>query len=489
MVTRWLLKCKSARWSLLSSFLTCAASIIVLVLTAQPAYTLPPIQKVSAVPAFARKYGLPCSACHTAWPELNYFGLAFRDRGFQLGNDRDSPIWQNPSYWPVTARMTPNWHFEQTTHQLTDQVTTAPGTTINQNGFDLSGMDLWLIGTLYKNISFSLLPTTDPTATWHFENAYVRFDNLAGSEWLNLKFGHFELDNLISEKRFLFLSNNGGLYQNYHFIPLGDSNNFGIGDNQSGVELQGHSANSYTRYTFAVLSSTEGGVNLTNSVTAPFVTAPAVTTNTGRTFDYFASFTQGFQTPVGLQRIEPFFYWGQRPTIFNQTVNMVPIASTGSGNKGFYRVGVQSDLFLGKFELLPFYQHSNDNVYLANGIAAGTPLTPGQQNAIWNGGFIECHYYWNPQLVFLGRYELVRMSQQGDPLNAGTTGNIDAYSVGFRWYPFMFSRAGLAWHTEYSITKSIGIIPLSLDGSNLLPATNTTPVWSSSVFAGFDFAF
>ena len=27
-----------------------------------------------AIPAFARKYGLPCSACHTAWPELNNFG-------------------------------------------------------------------------------------------------------------------------------------------------------------------------------------------------------------------------------------------------------------------------------------------------------------------------------------------------------------------------------------------------------------------------------
>lgn len=487
MVTRSLLKCKNIRWPLLSSFLTCAASIIVVLLgAAQPAYTLPPIQKVAAIPAFARKYGLPCSACHTAWPELNYFGLAFRDRGYQLGNDRDSPIWQDPTYWPVTARITPNWHYENTTHQLTDQVTEAPGTTVTQSGFDLSGMDLWLTGTLFKNISFSILPTTDSTATWHFENAFVRFDNLAGSEWLNVKFGHFELDNLISEKRFLFLSNNGGLYQNYHFIPAGDSNNFGIGDNQSGVEIQGHSANSYTRYTFAVLSSTEGGVGFTNSVTAP---APG-NNYTGRTYDYFASFTQGFQTgSLGLQRIEPFFYYGWRPTVFNQTVSGVPLPATGTGNKPFYRVGVQSDFFLGKFEFLPFFQHSDDNAYLANSLSANLPLSEGMRDAIWNGGFIEGHYYWSPQLVFIGRYEIVRMDQQGSPSNAGTTGNIDAYSFGYRWYPIMFSRAGLAWHTEYSLTKSIGIIPLSLDGSGLAPATNTTPVWSSSVMAGFDFDF
>jgi len=326
---------------LLGSFLTCAASIILVLLgAAQPAYTLPPIQKVAAIPAFARKYGLPCSACHTAWPELNYFGLAFRDRGYQMGNDRDSPIWQDPSYWPVTARITPNWHWENTSHQLTDEVTEAPGTTVTQSGFDLSGMDLWLTGTLFKNISFSILPTTDNTATWHFENAFVRFDNLAGSEWLNVKVGHFELDNLISEKRFLFLSANGGLYQNYHFIPAGDSNNFGIGDNQSGVEVQGHSANSYTRYTVAFLSSNEGGVGLTSSVLAP---TPA-DNFTGRTYDWF-----------------------------------------------FYRVGVQSDFFLGKFEFLPFFQHSEDNAYLANSLASNTPLSPGMQNAIWNGGFIESH--------------------------------------------------------------------------------------------------
>ena len=30
--------------------------------------------RAAGIPAFARKYGLACSACHTAWPELNSFG-------------------------------------------------------------------------------------------------------------------------------------------------------------------------------------------------------------------------------------------------------------------------------------------------------------------------------------------------------------------------------------------------------------------------------
>src|SRR5947208_15084830 len=80
-----------------------------------------------ALPAFARKYGLRCSACHEAWPMLNYFGQKFKDNGYQLMNDRDSPIWQNPSYWPITLRITPYWHREST--DKLGQVVDATGTT------------------------------------------------------------------------------------------------------------------------------------------------------------------------------------------------------------------------------------------------------------------------------------------------------------------------------------------------------------------------
>jgi hypothetical protein len=474
---------KAARLPFLSSFLPCVFLMAAIFLSdSRPAYTLP-LHKVAAIPAFARKYGLPCSACHTAWPELNAFGQVFRDNGYQLENDRDSPIWQNPSYFPITFRITPNWHRESTDHQPTDQVPT--GTTITQHGFDLSGMDLWTGGTLFKNVSFILLPSSDSTATFHFESAFVRFDNLLKTPWLNLKVGRFELDNLISEKRFLFLSANGGLYQNYHFIPSGDSNNFGIGDNQLGVELAGHSINSYTRYGVAVVSSNEGGVGYTNSPN------PTSANNaTGRTYDADFTFMQGFQAgSLGLQRLQGFFYVGQRPTVFNQTVGGVPIPATGTGNKPFYRAGFQGDFYLGKFEFLPFFQHAYDNVYLGTSTPVGGVLPVGAQAPIWNGGFIETHYYVNPQLVLTQRWEIVRMSQQALPTNPSNQGDIDAYSFGYRWYPIMFSRAGLAWHNEYSLVKSIGIIPLSLDGSGLPPAAPNTKVWSSSLFLGFDFDF
>src|SRR6202008_2852645 len=91
--------------------------------------------------------------------------------------------------------------------------------TISSNGFDNSGLDILSGGTLEKNISFLLVPSSDETGAFHFESVNVRFDNLFHSPWLNVKVGKFELDSFISEKRTVTLSASGGPYQLFHFIP------------------------------------------------------------------------------------------------------------------------------------------------------------------------------------------------------------------------------------------------------------------------------
>ena len=233
-------------------------------------------QPASALPAFARKYGLRCSACHESWPMLNYFGQKFKDNGYQLMNDRDAPIWQNPSYWPVTFRMTPMWHRVSTGRVAVDQGSGI--SRVTTSGFDLGGLDFHTGGTLEKNFSFYLLPSSDNTASFHFEQVFARLDNLFGSPWLNIKMGKFELDNLLSEKRILTLTGNGGIYQLYHFTPVGDGNIFGqMGDNQFGVELMGHSFNDRTRYAAALLSTTDGtpGLPYGNAYTGFFTASQA----------------------------------------------------------------------------------------------------------------------------------------------------------------------------------------------------------------------
>jgi hypothetical protein len=413
----------------------------------------------NAIPAFARKYGLPCSACHEAWPKLNTFGQTFKDNGYQLMNEHDSPIWQNPSYWPVTFRITPNFHRESTNRVAIDQAGGAEQKVTNQ-GFDLSGLDILTGGTLYNNISFLVTPSSDSTGAFHFESAWVRFDNLAKSPWLNVKVGKFELDNIISEKRIMTLSNNGGSFQLYHFIPVGDSNTFAqIGDNQLGVELSGHSLNSRRRYSMAVLSSNDGNVNLPSNSYSAFLTA-----------------SQAFDTgKLGVDRVGAYLFVGQAPT-FSLTSGGAPVV--GRGNKSFHREGAFGLFYLKKLDFTLYYQHGWDSAFFGTSTPAdGTPLPAGAQAPAWNGGFIETHFTVNPQLFLIQRSEWVHMSRQALATNPSSLGDIDAYTAGFRWYPFMFSRAGFAFHNEYSLVHQKGTSPTGLN------------LTASSLLFGFDFGF
>jgi hypothetical protein len=445
-------------------------------------------QQANAIPAFARKYGLRCSACHESWPMLNYFGQKFKDNGYQLMNDRDSPIWQNPSYWPITFRITPIWHRVSTGRVAVDQSPSGEER-IESSGFDLSGLDFHTGGTLEKNFSFYVLPSSDPTGAFHFETVMARLDNLFGSSWFNVKLGRFELDNLLSEKRILTLTGNGGIYQTYHYIPVGDGNIFGqIGDNQLGLEYLGHSVDDRTRVSASLLSSNDGNVNLTlgsNSYTGFFTASQAF--DTGK---------------LGVQRIGMYAMVGEAATYY-RTSGGIPIPGSGIGNKGFERVGFVGQFYFGPhFDLQVVTQHGSDNVWFGQGYGnaigtdgnggvtcvtttgcppnnvPGTVLPTTARAPSWNGATFEAHYVYSPQLIFIGRYELERMSQQALTTNASNLGNISTFTLAFRYNPFMTNRAGFAWHNEYNW--------IHYDGLGPQPGQNLN---SSELLMGFDFDF
>ena len=492
------------RWKLpwMQSFASLALVVLFLILSSS--------QSANALPAFARKYGLRCSACHESWPMLNYFGQKFKDNGYQLMNDRDAPIWQNPGYWPVTFRITPIWHRVSTGEQTVDTYAggAATGGTaiqrISSSGFDLSGLDFHTGGTLEKNISFYLLPSSDSTGAFHFEQVFGRFDNIFGTSWLNVKMGRFELDNLLSEKRILTLTGNGGIYQLYHFLPLGDGNIMGaIGDNQFGLEIMGHSKDDRTRLAFSLLSSSDGNVGLS-------------TTANGYTGFFTAS--QAFDAgKLGVQRIGGYAMVGEASTYY-LTSSGTPIGGSGIGNKSFSREGFVGQFYFGPHvDVQVVTQHGEDNAWFGQGYGnailtdgnggttatcssptpgcplnnvPGTTLPMGSQAPTWNGVLVEPHYVYSPQLIFIGRYETIRMSRQANGpgyLGTGPTGivgqspsnlgNVSTYTVGYRYNPFMTSRAGFAWHNEYNWLHTDGLSPT---GGNL----NV-----SELLLGFDFDF
>ena len=463
--------CQKSRCA--TSFLAAILAVTFLIMAAS--------QPANALPAFARKYGLRCSACHESWPMLNFFGQKFKDNGYQLMNDRDSPIWQNPGYWPVTFRITPIWHRVSTNKVTTDQSSTGEQK-ITSSGFDLSGLDFHTGGTLEKNFSFYVLPSSDSTASFHFETVMARMDNIGNSPWFNVKFGKFELDNLLSEKRILTLTGNGGIYQLYHFIPQNDGNIFGqMGDNQLGLEVMGHSANDRTRYSVALLSSNDGQVGLPYGA---------------ESYSTFITGSQAFDAgKLGVDRVGFYLMAGEAPTSWltgptGGGPNGV-IAGSGGNNKGYSREGFVGQFYFGEHaDVTVVTQHGSDSAWFgqgygdyADGVAANnyTPgvsvLPTGARNPTWNGVLFEPHYVVSPRMILLARYETLRMSQQSTPGTASNLGNISTYTVGYRYNPFMTSRAGWAYHAEYNWFHQNGTAP---DGGNLT---------SSELLAGIDFDF
>jgi hypothetical protein len=386
--------------------------------------------------------------------------------------------------------MTPIWHRVSTNKVSTDESPTGQQK-ITSSGFDLSGLDFHTGGTLEKNFSFYLLPSSDPTGAFHFESVFARVDNVAGSTWLNVKFGKFELDNLLSEKRILTLTGNGGIYQLYHFIPAGDGNIFGqMGDNQLGLEVMGHSYNDRTRYSAALLSSNDGTVGLPYGA---------------ESYSTFITASQAFDAgKMGVDRLGFYVMAGQAATGF-LTSGGAPIAGSGTQNKSYSREGFVGQFYFGQHaDVTVVTQHGEDSAWFGQGYGdvvdnpsglcyngqgvqqicnnAGFGLQTGARNPTWNGVLFEPHFVVSPQMILLARYETIRMSQQANgpgsaAPSASNLGNITTYTAGFRYNPFMTSRAGFAYHAEYNWWHQDGTAP---DGTNLT---------SSEVLLGFDFDF
>jgi hypothetical protein len=225
----------------------------------------------------------------------------------------------------------------------------------------------------------------------------------------------------------------------------------------------GHSADDRTRVSAALLSSNDGGPGLPTS----------------RGYDAFFTASQAFEVgSLGLQRVGGFAYIGQAPTYFQYTNGQVGVPGTGIGNQGFQRYGLIGMWYIKKFDITTMYFRGHDSAFLGTNTPSNTTLPSGAHAPSWNGALFESHYMFNPQIILINRYELVRMSQQAFDSNPGNLGNADVLTFGARYYPFISSRAGFAYHGEYSIIWQKGASPVTF--SNLA---------TSSLLFGFDFDF
>lgn len=405
------------------------------------------VSPASAIPAFARKYSLRCTACHESWPVLNDFGRNFRDNGYQLRLGKDDTVTADPGYWPVAVHVLPAYQYTRVTNQPTDQGTK----TLGSGGVTDASIDLLMAGVLTQNISFLVVPTGFASnGNVHLESYWAYFSRLIGnSDWLNLRVGQFEIDLPASSHRNLELTDSYLLYSYHPSVPGGANiAGYNMGENQRGVEIVGHDRDSQARYTFTIFSAHDS-LGSAHGLSSPSFY--------GHLQKYFR-FNGG---PVSQAEVGVWGALANYPTQF-LTNGGAPIPGSGSRLQSSTRYGVEANVWLGPLvaplHLDLVYGHGSDKKDLFAGTAdrAGT----------FNGGFLEA--VWVPPTDLLhwsvfGRYDLIR--NQNQPLIAAPSNYNDQnqWTLGMKYTISYSIRDEVALHAEISSNKAKGFGDAGLD--------------------------
>jgi len=402
------------------------------------------------IPAFARKYGVRCTACHEAWPVLNDFGRAFRDNGYQMLLGKDDPVTVHPAYWPVAIRTVPHYEYSQATNQPSDE---GP-LTVKTGRFAADSFDLLTAGTLSKNASFLAVSAIEGGSV-EMESFWIRFNNLRESPWLNLKVGHHELDLPRSSHR--PWSQTGSPYLIYDYHPAGSISTYSLGANQDGVEYAGHDRGSRNRLAVSVFNVAESG-------------------GSRGAFDSPGFYIHGthqwvLDGPVSSAKAGLFVAQTSWPTTF-RTHEGEAIPGTGTHLKHANRYGVEGHLWLGPpatpLHLIAVVIRGRDDQELIEGA---------DRDGTFSGGFLEVAYTPALKTTFFARYDVARNDRQPISESPGDLNDQNGYAIGVRYTLNYSDRAEYAIHVEHSGLRTKGAAE---DGSNV---TNRT------IFVGFDFAF
>jgi hypothetical protein len=143
-------------------FRWCVLSIAVVALSfcARPAY---------AVPSFARQTGLPCSVCHTTFPELTPFGREFKLNGYTMAGMKQIELPSGERVTPLRVNETfPLSVMFQTSLTRTDK--RQPGTQNNNVEFPQQ-LSLFLAGEISPHIGTFL------QATYNGQDDHFTMDN------------------------------------------------------------------------------------------------------------------------------------------------------------------------------------------------------------------------------------------------------------------------------------------------------------------------
>ncbi len=357
----------------------------------------------SAVPVFARKYGVSCTMCHSSVPRLNDFGARYRANGYRLpGREKDEKtVLESPP--PVALRTSGGYTYEKN-----DNSGDAPQT----SGFRMNGLDLLSAGLVAPKIGYVMVYTPEIAESRHVEGqtgnlemASVVFSRV-GSEWLNVRTGRFEPAYVaFSVKRRLSISS-------YDVYDFGAPGGVVFSETQTGIELTGNGPGFGRGWRFGYAAGWLNGseTNRSDDVPADFYARAACV------------FGPGEGQTAG-QRFGVTGYFGSARTSSADSL------LTDQSRQSFYRVGVDASLNVRMVNLALQYLFGKDDKSLWGTV----------DDFDFSGGFAELTLTPRTDFVAFGRFDMVKPSEEANSDTMRITGGARYYFVD-----------NLALHVEYS---------------------------------------
>src|SRR5437667_5610608 len=200
----------------------------------------------ASIPAFARKYGMKCSACHLAVPVLNRYGQAFKDNGYRMKVGTDELRANEPAYWPAFAWLWKNYEVD---------VERVGGRTVQQAGGIADGALVFGgLGSISDRVSFRFVPIVYENGVTFADAGWIRYNQAFGSDWLNIKVGSNELELPIYPGREYNMGASRFAVLYAYSVP-GSVSRFSVLFPQPGIEIMGHDRGNRSRYSVNVFNS------------------------------------------------------------------------------------------------------------------------------------------------------------------------------------------------------------------------------------------
>jgi len=137
-------------------------------------------QAAEALPAWARKYGKKCTVCHVQFPKLKNFGIAFKNRGYRMEDEKGEYVWKSKN---LPIGLVGSFDYTYSKANVAGTQTTRTGQV------NTGTVELFAGGTLAPRISFFVDALTADNRT------LVQFDDILADSALNIKVGDFNVDN------------------------------------------------------------------------------------------------------------------------------------------------------------------------------------------------------------------------------------------------------------------------------------------------------